>query len=49
MLELTNGALKAELEKRDSEISSLQISLKDKVNSISDLELKLRMVHDLVS
>ena len=49
MLELTNGALKAELEKRDTEISTLQTSLKDKVSIINDLERKLKTVHDSVS
>ena len=49
MLELENGALKAELVKRDFEIATLQISLKDKVNSISNFEHKLRMVHDTMS
>ena len=49
MLELANGALKAELARRDFEIASLQTSLKDNVNIISNLEHKLRMVHDTVS
>ena len=49
MLELANGALKAELVKRDFDIATLQTSLKDKVNSISDLQYKLRMVHDTMS
>ena len=49
MLELENGALKAELVKRDFEIATLQTSMKDKINSISNLEQKLRMVHDTMS
>ena len=44
MLELENGALRAEVARKDFEIARLQSFLKDKINIISDLKHKLRKV-----
>ena len=45
MLESANRALKAKVTEQAHEIATLQASLKDKVNAITNLEQNLKIVH----